>query len=270
MGVVGVARTGLRWALALLLLSGPAQDAAAQERVITMVADVYCPFNCEPGSARPGVLIELATRIFGDAGYRIEYRALNWARAVKDVRAGRYDALVGASGPDAPDFVYSKQPLMYQRNCFYTAASSTWQFNGYDSLKSQTLGVANGYRYSASLDEYIRNAPARGARVESAAGDSPMEINVRKLTHGHVDVMIEEVAALRFYLGEHPPEVPLREAGCLAANGVYIAFSPARAESHIYADVLSAGLQRLRAQGEYKKIMARYGMSDDLLQPLEP
>jgi polar amino acid transport system substrate-binding protein len=43
---------------------------------------------------------------------------------------------------------------------------------------------------------------------------------------------------------------------------VYIAFSPGNPKSQEYAQILSKGIQQLRASGELATILKKYGMSD--------
>lgn len=50
---------------------------AVQADVVTLRADQWCPYNCVPGSDRPGYMIEIAREVFGRAGHQIDYQALN-------------------------------------------------------------------------------------------------------------------------------------------------------------------------------------------------
>ncbi len=49
---------------------------------ITLAADVWCPFNCNPGGDPPGYMVEVAKAVFEPRGHTVTYRVLPWARAV--------------------------------------------------------------------------------------------------------------------------------------------------------------------------------------------
>ena len=49
--------------LTLMLLAGAVSQTwttAATAETVTLRADVWCPFNCEPDAASPGYMIEIA------------------------------------------------------------------------------------------------------------------------------------------------------------------------------------------------------------------
>jgi polar amino acid transport system substrate-binding protein len=54
-----------------------------------------------------------------------------------------------------------------------------------------------------------------------------------------------------------------RSAGTFGApSKIYIAFSPANHKSKEYARILSEGIVSLRASGELKEILGKYGLDD--------
>ena len=48
--------------------------------VITLRADEWCPYNCQPKSQNPGFIIEIAETVFKKAGHTIDYQVMPWAR----------------------------------------------------------------------------------------------------------------------------------------------------------------------------------------------
>ncbi|MEQ1790535.1 MAG: hypothetical protein ABL857_08835, partial [Rickettsiales bacterium] len=53
----------------LAILVTPLTNAhAAEQTTINIVADEWCPFNCDPESDKPGYVIELAKEIFKPYG----------------------------------------------------------------------------------------------------------------------------------------------------------------------------------------------------------
>ena len=69
----------------------------AQAETIILVADTWCPYNCDPGSKYPGFMVEIAQRVFSAAGHQVVYQVEPWNRAVLSVQSGRFQGLIGVT-----------------------------------------------------------------------------------------------------------------------------------------------------------------------------
>jgi polar amino acid transport system substrate-binding protein len=235
----------------------------ARAETLVIAGDIWCPVNCQPGSERPGIFVELAREIFAESGVNVQYQALNWARTLQQVRRGQLNAAVGAGVEDTPDFLYSATPVALSRNCFFTQQSSTWRFTGTSSLAEQRLGVINDYSYGDELNTYIALYRHDSERVQTAAGDTALELNIRKLMHGRVDVVLENAWVIQAMLASQGRTGELREAGCREPDvPIYLAFSPALESSSRYVALFEQGLQRYRANGRLQALLAAYGVEN--------
>lgn len=75
--------------LLMSLASGhvPAVETAQS---VTLVADVWCPYNCAPDSVEQGYLIDIATLVFSRLGKHIDYRVMpGRGRSMRSRRNGR-------------------------------------------------------------------------------------------------------------------------------------------------------------------------------------
>ena len=80
---------------------------------------------------------------------------------------------------------------------------------------------------------------------------------------GRIDVVVEAEPVFRYEAAELGVSDQARYAGEAAPpEAVYIAFSPAIDNAGEYAQVLSEGMETLRASGELQRIMERYGLTD--------
>jgi polar amino acid transport system substrate-binding protein len=120
----------LRGVLAILACAVLLAAAPVRAETITLVADEWCPYNCAPGDAKPGFLIEIARRIFEPAGFGVDYKIVPWARAIRDARAGRYTAIVGAIRSEAPDFVFPETAAFPSGTHAFVRAGSDWRYAG--------------------------------------------------------------------------------------------------------------------------------------------
>jgi polar amino acid transport system substrate-binding protein len=246
--------------LALCLLAGPAPAGSARDETLVIAADLWCPINCAPDSPKPGIFVELAHEIFAEHGIAVRYETRNWARVLQEVRRGGINAAVGAGREDAPDFLFTETPVAMSRNCFYTRRDSNWRFTGVDSLVQVRLGVINDYSYGEQLNAYVM-AHRDGDRVQVAAGDKALNLNLTKLRHDRIDALLENSWVIQAQVAELGLRGELREAGCREPDvPIYLGFSPARADSARFAELFEQGLRRYRADGRLRALLQSYGV----------
>ncbi|MDT4835486.1 Bacterial extracellular solute-binding protein [compost metagenome] len=257
----GVGSLMRRWQV-LALLVAPLFFPSARAETLVIAGDIWCPINCEPGSERPGLFVELAREIFGEAGISVDYRLVNWARAIHDTRNGRVDALIGAGVQDAPDFVFTPTAPGVSRMCFYVSPDAKWRYQNLDSLARVRLGSINGYSYGQEIDAYIRIKRNDPARVQVVSGDQALEMNVEKVLLGRIDATIENAWVMDAHLAGSGQRDKLVQAGCRSPDvPIYLAFSPALASSTRHAALFEAGLKRMRETGRLNQLLQRYGLS---------
>lgn len=232
---------------------------------INLQTDAWCPYSCEPNSTNPGILVEAAQIIFKKAGHDVKYTAVNWARAVSNVREGKADGLYDAYKSDAPDFVFPDAPVISSQQCFFVKSNDSWRFTGYDSLKNRKISVANGYSYGLEFDAYIEKNNGKGDNtIQMMSGMDLMERRVQLAAKGRIDTIIEDIlvfphqAKSHQSLAEYQSIGGFKSVGCLSKEGLYIAFSPKKNTSKTYADLLSKGLRELKSSGELDKIIEKY------------
>src|SRR5262245_47560403 len=103
---------------------------------VTLRADVWYPMNGEPNAANPGYMVEIAKESLAVGGHTINYQNLPWERAVTEVRAGKFDCVIGAYKDDAPDFIFPDEELGRVGQAFYVKKGNSWRYNGdINSLK---------------------------------------------------------------------------------------------------------------------------------------
>lgn len=241
-----------------LILALTATPAWAQK--LTVVADEWCPYNCEPGSENPGFGIEILQLIFKDQGIEIDYSNMDWDQAIEETREGRHDAIIGAAKEDAPDFVFPKNEFGVISNVFYVLKDNPWRFKDLSSLKGKKIGIIEAYAYSDTLDEYFAEHPKD---TFVATGDAPLEILIDKLLKKEIDAVIEDNYVFLLKAREKMLFTKVRNAGGQGTSDpIYIAFSPKGKKSKQYAETVSKGIEKLRASGELGKILEKYGIED--------
>jgi len=228
---------------------------------ITIRADIWCPYNCEPGSDAPGYMIEIAQKIFGNFNHTVDYQAMPWARALKQTREGKYVAVVGAYVEDAPDFLFADY-LGTSTMVFYGQKDSLWKFDGIQSLKSVNLGVVRDYAYTPELDKYIAENNKK-KNVQMASGEDALEVNIKKLQKKRIDVFIANEKVFGYHIKQTAWSMDdFKNCGVLSTDKVHMAFSPNNPNSKSYVEAVNNGLKMLRTSGELKKILDKYNVQD--------
>lgn len=250
--------------------AAPAQQPVAKKETITLVADGWCPYNCEPNSDRPGYMVELAKSAFARHNIDVVYSNLPWARAIEDARQNKYTGIIGAYYSDAPDFIFPKSPQGLCRFSFFVKKNDPWTFLDMSSLKTRSLGAINDYSYSVELDDYVVTNRNNLQRLQILSGDNALDNNIKKLLMGRVDTIIEDKQVFGYFLSPAEYEqvrMSIKDAGTLPdkedGNGIiFIAFSPKNPNSPRYAKILSDETELMRKSGELQQILSKYGIAD--------
>lgn len=259
--------------LLILMLAASASGASLNQ--LTVVADPWCPFNCQEYSGRPGIMIELAQAALGEANIELEYQTINWARAAQWVIQGERDAIVGMgrSANTEAKFLFPDTPLAFTQVCFYRRADEHWTFNEASDLNGRTLGWINQYRFGdEAVDQWLRDREGTGA-VVTVAGDSELvQSLIKMLNRDRIDTF-GEVRTNVDYANQALTEEPdVVSAGCLPnIDDVYLAFSPESERSMFFANALDRGMRIvLQDTARLETLFDRYGLNlQNYLQNLE-
>ncbi|WP_077530081.1 substrate-binding periplasmic protein [Vreelandella utahensis] len=244
----------------LLLLAPPAWGETDGEDLpaITLVADVWCPFNCAPDAESPGILVEIARQALLLEGYRVDYQSMPWRRAIRGVRNGNFHGIIGAGPAETPDFHFPDQPLAMAHHSLFTLPGSNWTYMALDSLASIRLGVIQEYSYGGLYDDYIQPNETNDERLMVLSGNEVLPRLIQLLEMGRIDALAAEEKVLEYHYRQQGRINPLRNAGLAYQEELYIAFSPAKPDGGELADALSRGMAKLREQGMVADILNDY------------
>jgi len=243
----------------LFLLAMPPTVAA---ETITVRADEWCPYTCQPHSDKPGFLIEIAQSLFEKKGYVIDYQVMPWARAILETREGQYHSIAGAFKEDAPDFIFPENELAISVSALFAKQEKSWKFKDVSSLESIVVGVIRDYSYGEQLDQYIEKHKKDTRKIQIVSGDNALELNIKKLILGRIDVFPEDSSVVSYYLANHPQQEKIVNIGAVSNDKIYIAFSPHLPVSRKYAQILSDGIKEIRMSGKLQEILTKYDLKD--------
>ena len=214
-------------------------------------------FN-QPDGKAGGVAIEIVQKIMTNLGHTVDVTVYPWARALSMVKTGSADAIFTAyKNPEREAFLYySKNVLIPQVVGLYVKAGSPLAFNGdLATLKGKKIGVVNTISYGKTFD---------GMRDQlTVERTDKLELNFKKLKVDRIDMLVSNIYVADWTLKQMglsgqfkrlPKEVESVDS--------FIAFSKAKGEGYAaLRDAFDKELEKLIADGTYKAIMAKYGIT---------
>lgn len=246
------------WAVVGLMVG--AGSLVAEPRELTLVADPWCPYNCEPGDTKAeGFLVELARAVFQPLGYKVTYKQVSWDDAIPAVRAGTYDVLIASDPEESPGFVFPT----YYAPCGYamfTRKGETFAYHGPNSLGERKLGGVEGYYYGQAEADYMSSNMDYEGKVQLVSGTAPLELNVAKMLDGQIDVMLENPAVLNYHMHSLGRDGELVKTADTLKTPCHLAFSPAKSDSVALAKLLDDSLPELERTGVLPALRAKYGL----------
>ena len=159
---------------------------------------------------------------------------------------------------EAPDFIFGPAIGTYADVVAFRKgeAINPDQITGQNTLR---LGAINGYEYYGAVNEYLETHANDSSLVQYMSGDDALTKNLRKLTAGRLDMVAEVRAVLTYALAETGLTEEVEMVLTDTSNDIFIAFSPVLSTSQNYADQLSEGVERMKEDGRFDQILAKYG-----------
>lgn len=229
---------------------------------INLSSDLWCPYACDPASGKPGFMVEIAKEVFIPLGHTVNYKLINWARAISDTREGKFTGLVGASITDAPDFIFPKNQIGQSQNYFWINKNDLWVYKDPKSLKGKKIGVINSYSYGDEVDLEVKN---KNPGYVVISGDDALMKMIRMTKGKRLGGFVENPNVLNYQLMNQPEfnnQFVKSSANITKDTQLFIAFSPANINAKKYSETLSAGIETLRQNGKLKTILMKYGLKD--------
>lgn len=251
------------FALMLGLVVAAAVAPVSAQTTITLRADVWCPYNCEPASDRPGYMVEIAKAAFEARGMRVDYRTLPWTRTLSEVREGRLDGAIGATqgSQESRGLVFGKETLGLSVNVF-AVRRGTPPIRSLQDLATRSLVAIADYSYDDAIDAHIAANKARGDRVTLLSGDDVTKRLIRLVIGGRADALVENRYVLAYEMRQVDGSDQLATTTFGEPSALSIGFTGAHPRGAEYAAILDQGVGQLRADGRLAAILQRYGVAD--------
>ena len=235
--------------------------ALAESKTITLVADPWCPWNCEDKS-NPGIAIEVAKAIYEPLGYEVLYVPVSWSRAMEEVSNGAYTALIGADKniPEVKDFIFPETAFSHFDDVYVLRSDSEFIYKDSSSLKGKSIGIVANYHFLDEIGQYIEDNYNNPGIVNQVTGVNGAEQNLKKLINGRIDIYLDDRSIILYNAKKLGIRNQIKVGGELKGDLVeyYIAFSPKLHDSRMLAKIYDDGIRKLKISGDYQKIINKY------------
>ncbi len=235
--------------------------------ILTFSVDDYCPYYCKgDGQAiresNPGFVIDILEQAFKPKDYQLKYVTRPWERGIKEVREGKFNALIIAAKGDAPKLVFPENEQGRSVGCYYTQADNPWQFTDMTSLKGKKLGLVKGYEYYEPLNTFLMKN-INDSNIRYLSGQTVMARILNMINLGRLDLTMEDANVADHLILQLGMVGKIKKSTCAKGElDFFVAFSPAKFNSKKHAEILSKAMDTFRRNGQLKKILEKYGVSD--------
>ncbi|BBE30798.1 hypothetical protein OSSY52_09390 [Tepiditoga spiralis] len=240
----------------LFLILGLLIFVSMFSRTVTFAAIDWPPFT-GPTLDNYGFHSEISIAAMKKMGYEVKIEFVPWQRALNMVRSGKYDGLFTIYYSDERAQYYAFTDVVSTSNLVFFKKKGKDIPNNYktfEDLKKYTFGVVRGYKNTDEFDkaDYLMKENANNS-----------EENLKKLIFGRIDILVDSKETILDLLNKkyqdfvgtldiiNPP---------LQTFNVYNAFSKAIPDYKKLVEDFNKGLQMIKKDGTYDKILKKHGM----------
>ncbi|MFK8040115.1 MAG: substrate-binding periplasmic protein [Rickettsiaceae bacterium] len=238
---------------------------AKNNKLITLCSDERCPYTCKPNTNEEGYLVELAKEAFGIVGIKVKYQSMPWFECLMKVESGELDGILGiTSAQDNHNLSKTQTPQAQSFIGVFTHANSTWQYDGFDSLKNKTMPIILNYEINKGLTRFVFNQYLHNSQnfiIED--GMTATYDAIMNLYNKRADVFIVDQKVFHYYTNKENIGQFFKISGSIKQNNplpLYIAFSNAKNNSKYYITILTNGINTMKHNGKLQKIQRKYGI----------
>ncbi|WP_293265646.1 transporter substrate-binding domain-containing protein [Neptunomonas sp.] len=225
---------------------------SAHSRVVTGVGTDWAP-HMGSELINGGAMSVIVKEAFSRTGHGAEFKFINWNRALKNVKEGENDFIIGAYYGDERASTYRYSNPVYNVDLGLVALDTLGvdTVENLQNLKPYKIGVNQGYVYSKEFDtaDYLNKVQV-----------SSPTLNIRKLYRNRVDMVAGAFDVLRSIAIEEQQDTiklvfiqpPLQ------TNALYIMVSKSIPDSEKIVSDFNKGLQLMRVDGTLDRILREY------------
>lgn len=224
---------------------------------VKLIADEWCPYTCKDTLQDKGLIVEVAAAAFKEVGMDVTYKSSSWGRAIREVKKGRSDALLGADVVHRQDLYLTKEFLIPDEAAFVVFSDSDATLDKPSDLHNYKLGLMADYSYGSDsewqsrIDQHTNTIELSGAYGETRL----LELLATK----RIDVAVMNIAVAKYYLKNKHKFPRVKYIRKDLTSDLHIGFSPTERGKALRLQFLE-GYQRIKKSDKLKAIYEKYGV----------
>jgi len=239
-----------------------AADQKKEKEKVVLVADYWCPYNCEPNSNFEGVLVDIAREAFNTMGIEVEYKIKPWYECLVAFEKGEVDGIIGVSNNEVRSAIYPTLEQSQSKVAVFARSDVSWKYDGPSSLSNRKIGLVDGYLYNNKIRSFIfANIITRPELFIYSTSDNPVMENVEKLISNEIFVFLEDENVAKRYIDKTSLS-KIKNAGYISDNPdeIFIAFPDSKPRSKEFANKLSKTTFFMRQSGKMEELEQKYNI----------
>jgi polar amino acid transport system substrate-binding protein len=241
---------------------------ASAGRIVIATNPNYAPITFKDPATNKlmGFDIDLGEAIGKELGVRVEWQEIAFAQMLPSLQTGRVDTVLAGmsdlpSRRDATDFV----DYMTSGAQFYTTTALAGTIKTPEDLCGKSVGASRSTNWPAQIAEWSQaNCVAKGKPAITVVGTEGSVDARTQLKTERLQGAVQGNETLPYFQSLEPNTfVLLGKAFTQSLVGMPFAKAdvPLR-------DAVKAAIERLQANGEYDKLLAKYGLQANKLTPI--
>ena len=223
------------------------------DKCVTLVADPYPPYQYEEGGTIRGVDYEVIASTFQAVGYDVQVRLLPWEECLRQLDDENADGIFQITcTPEREERYVFSNLLRTAETVFFALSDQAIQLSETVDLREQlesfTLGVLTGYSYDPAIDSLDPTIKVEVDRQEDL---------LLGLKDKRFDLAVMDSGVAAFLADKLGISGIKRVEGFAVTRELFVAFRPKRRD---LVRPFNTQLEKLKAQGTFERIMARYGL----------
>ncbi|MCY7689715.1 transporter substrate-binding domain-containing protein [Bacillus altitudinis] len=209
----------------------------------------YPPFEFEKGGKTVGIDVDLINAIAEDQDFKVKLEAMDFSGIIPAMQAGQLD--VGMGGMSITDERKKKVDFSdpYFDAGLTVVVKKDSSIKSIDDLKGKKLAVKNGTTGAKFATD---NADKYGYEVVQF-NDSPSMF--QEVSNGNADALIEDYPVITYAIAQQ--DLKLKTVGD-RLNGDQYGISVMKGKNQDLLKKINKGLENLKKNGEYDKIIEKY------------
>lgn len=229
-------------------------------QVVTLSNGEWPPFTSQ-SLVQQGFISEIVRQAFALQGYKVRYQFLPWARAYRYAESGQVDGtVVWTKTPHRLKTMLFSEPVFQHTYVFFYRVEDSFNWQDISDLRSFRIGGSEGYSYGNEFDQAVKRGELN---VDYVSSDI---LNLKKLQAKRIDLFPSDIQVGYYLLNQLFPALQAEQfkhhPKPIVEIETHVLFSKVDlSRGKLLQAAFNKGLQELRANGTYRKLVEQASLS---------